>query len=156
MFVPINCSHIKSIKVKSKSKYFSSEKSFQSNKLRDDLEILGKKLNIKKLEDWYGVKINFEKEEIFNDGKYLHEILASAYPEYDWIPWSFVSLNPNYWNKKDNCKKFLDWFAAKKGIHSENEWYSISKTEIANYGGQKLLEKHYNGSLYQVYLSFFF
>ena len=86
------------------------------------------------------MKINFEKEEIFNDGKYLHEILASAYPEYDWIPWSFVSLNPNYWNKKDNCKKFLDWFAAKKGIHSENEWYSISKTEIANYGGQKLLE----------------
>ena len=55
------------------------------------------------------------------------------------------------WNKKENHRVFFEYLASILGVNQQEDWYKIKKTEVYKYGGRKLLDIYYDGSLYKVH-----
>ena len=101
----------------------------------------GKELKIKELSDWYKVtnqvEIQLEKKKslIYKElsslgGKALiplfGNMLSNAYPEYEWLPWKFAVHSQNFWNDKNNQRKFMDWAGKQLNIKEPSDWYNVS------------------------------
>ena len=56
----------------------------------------------------------------------LLDLLTVAYPEYDWLPWKFGRTQPNYWNRLENQRKFMDWAGKELKIKDMSDWYNVS------------------------------
>ena len=54
------------------------------------------------------------------------QLLSSAYPEYDWLPWKFPKCPPNFWADRSNHLKFMDWASKELKINDMTDWYSIT------------------------------
>ena len=67
-----------------------------------------------------------------------------------------LNKDDSLWTQPEEHILFFERLASQLSIDTPSKWYQLNKSTLYQYGGQKLLEKHYNGSLYQVYLSFFF
>src|SRR5262249_16726570 len=114
---------------------------------REYLEVLGKELGITKLEDWYFVN---QTDMLQKGGSsawnllQLHQIsvgklLASSYPEHNWVLHKFNTIGHGIWERDDNCRMFFDWLADQLGIQHPDGWYSVTNKDVYAKGGGKLL-----------------
>jgi len=115
------------------------------------LEEIGKKLNITKLEDWYGVKYDdIEKKGgrtlLLYHINSVNELLKFHYPDFHWDTTKFVHMRSGYWKNLENQRTFLENIAIDLGIKHFEDWYFVRKCDITKRGGRGLLF-YYNGSL---------
>jgi hypothetical protein len=108
-----------------------------SNSNRAKLETLSQGLHIKEPTDWYNVSqnvfvipivINIQKD-LRKSGikESLFELLTSAYPEHEWLPWKFQQRVPRgFWENASNQRKFADWAATQFKIKEMSDWYNIT------------------------------
>jgi hypothetical protein len=54
------------------------------------------------------------------------QLLATVYPEYEWLPWKFPQCPRNYWDSIDNQKNFMEWAGKQLNIKEMSDWYSVS------------------------------
>lgn len=108
---------------------------------------LGKKLGLKRMEDWY--KVTW-KEIQDNGGTHLlrkygsspSELIQKVYPEYPWVSQRLQTFPKGYWNSEENQKDFLDWLGKKLGFVKVEDWYTITGKEIKEKGGSGLIRKY--------------
>lgn len=105
------------------------------------IEDLGKnKFGILKLEDWYGIrKVDFERSKFASillrryNGS-LVSALQQLYPNHKWQPWRFTAVPRGWWKEQKNLQQFFDAKAAELGVHSLEQWYSKSFSDIGIQG----------------------
>ena len=77
-------------------------------------------------------------------------MLSNVYPEYNWIPWRFVSCPSNYWDDLKNQRNFMDWIGKELKINELNDWYKVTKKDIVNIAGKLGPLIRYQDSLYRI------
>ena len=118
---------------------------------RNYLDRLGRELNFKSKEDWYGIRrevvAQFGGEKILArfHGSPLKMVL-SIYPEHSWTIWKFKAIDPSFWKEKCNLEQYLDWLGRELEIGDMSGWYKIKKEQVLKLGGSEFLSK-YRGSL---------
>ena len=53
-------------------------------------------------------------------------LIKSAYPNYNWLPWKFKYIPQDFWNDKNNTNEYVDWLSKKLNIKSMEDWYKYS------------------------------
>jgi hypothetical protein len=110
---------------------------------RKFLEWAGKQLKIKEMEDWY--KVSVKVLEIFNfqvENKDLSDLggqgllhiynnspshlLATVFPEYEWLPWKFTRIPVRFWDNLGNQRKFVEWAGKQLKLNKLEDWYKVS------------------------------
>lgn len=66
-------------------------------------------------------------------------------PDYPWIEWKFNRLPSEYWNKKKNRLRYLQWLSEELGFDDPDDWYQISERLLRCHYGTTLLDKIYGG-----------
>src|SRR3990167_6712006 len=106
---------------------------------------LAKKLNIKKPEEWYDVKVTDIKKHggrgLFRMYSTYYELLTSLYPSIQWRVEKFPQLPANYWRDTVNQRKFMDSLVEALQIdkNNPNDWKKIKLKHIKKHGGRSLL-----------------
>ena len=102
---------------------------------------LSNQLQYKDMSDWYKItihvqiKINnqftnqdlekFGGKHLLNKYNSLLALITSIYPQFDWIPWKFEKLPPNFWEDMKNQNKFLSFVSNKLSVLKPEDWYKI-------------------------------
>ena len=113
---------------------------------RKFMDWASKKLKIKEMNDWYAISyrvINFQLEKpvtlikdfIKHGGgsmlmKYAGspiKLLATVFPEYEWVPGKFKNVPRNYWNDIENQRKFMEHIAKELKIKEMSDWYNVTQ-----------------------------
>lgn len=84
----------------------------------------------------------------YYDGS-LYVALASLYPHVSWPQWALERVDPAFWDVESHRLAFLTWFEKRRGIELPHEWFSVTKLQIVESGGQHLLRR-FGGSLPQL------
>jgi len=135
-------------------KFKNVPKGYWSNKKKRKqyMKELGEELNFTQPEDWYVVTYNtFLKNygstfiSYYNDSPL--KAVSEKYPDYEFLPWLFKHVPPNYWNNKKHQKKYMDWLGKEVlGFTKIDDWYIITQDFFYSNGGDGLLINHYGGS----------
>lgn len=83
-------------------------------------------------------------------GGSLLKVLQTAYPHHQWLEWLFSTTPKGFWQKQENRRRFLDWFAAEGNPVSPsrfnplspeapNHWYQVTAKSIQDVGGRALI-----------------
>jgi len=137
---------------------------FQNNKeiaiQRRFFEELGKKLNIKSLEDWYN--LTYKDLVKYGGGTILRQYanspirtLKTIYPDHNWEEWKFTQVPANFWKDMNNQRSFFESLAKKLNIKGQEDWYRVSFQDISENGGLGLLSQHYGSSPSKAIMSVF-
>lgn len=101
---------------------------------------LGRKLKIRKLDDWYRVtRADFIKNRgravlVRSKGSHI-QFLRRMFPSRDWKPWLFKYAPQGFWKKRENRIAYLQWLEKQLGYQSPEDWYSVSVADfVANQG----------------------
>ena len=54
------------------------------------------------------------------------QLLAEAYPEYDWLPWQFEKSPKRFWENPKNVRKFMDWAGKQLNVKEMSDWYNVT------------------------------
>jgi hypothetical protein len=105
---------------------------------------LGKKLNVKKLEDWYNVsgreiRENGGMNALASTRDSPLNALARAYPEHQWHGWMFKKAPQHFWNNDSNVREYVEWLEKDLGITSREQWYPVSVRTIKKKYGAGLI-----------------
>lgn len=105
---------------------------------------LGRKLNFKKLDDWYRVRSrDFEKNRGFSVlNRYQDrpsQLLAALFPNHPWKPWKFVVTPRGFWRRAENRKKYVSWLARELSVKKPSDWYQFTYRDFAERYGLGLL-----------------
>jgi hypothetical protein len=112
------------------------------------------KLNFKKQDDWYKIKLqtfieNHGEQLIgryYNSSPFL--FLKKIFPDTIWHPYLLSSQVPNgYWKNKDNHIKFIDYFSEVMRYKTPEDWYNTKYNDFIFYGGGSLIYLSEYGSL---------
>ncbi len=97
---------------------------------------LGKKLNIKTLDDWYRVT---GADIIENcDGGILRTgyegsavgLITALVPRRQWHVWKFTVVPKGFWDLKQNRIDYLKWLGKELGYKSQEDWYQVCDSRI--------------------------
>jgi len=108
------------------------------------------KKEFKSMEDWYKIQINDFK---INKGAGLlvskyngsHSLfLKNVYPDYLWYEWLFLQCPNNFWDDKNNHKRYVEWLYVELKYKSMTDWYNITYNIIKEKNGNQLLVNYYN------------
>ena len=115
------------------------------------MEWLGQTLEFEKPEDWYDVTYDtFLKNHGRTFIRYYDDsplmTVREKYPEYDFIPWLFKHVAPDFWTDMENQRKYLDWLGEKLGYTDYDNWYNITQTAFHRNRGGGLLNNLYGDS----------
>lgn len=113
---------------------------------------LEKKLNIKKVEDWYKLKTkHFIKYNggglllhYYNGNKFL--ALKEYLPNYEWKEWIFGMVSRNFYKNNNNHIRFMTYLGDKLGFKQPEDWYSIRALDFQMNYGWAFLVSYYKGS----------
>eukprot|EP01114_Cavostelium_apophysatum_P008516 TRINITY_DN2104_c1_g2_i1.p1 TRINITY_DN2104_c1_g2~~TRINITY_DN2104_c1_g2_i1.p1 ORF type:complete len:464 (+),score=142.11 TRINITY_DN2104_c1_g2_i1:652-2043(+) len=110
---------------------------------------IAKQLELHQPEDWYQVKLGdlkaFYGVENIIEKDYqasLYNALSKIYPEHNWQFWKFVHCPNELWEDKENQRHFLDSIGENLGIKNVEDWYQVSKDDIRQHLGGKLLKMY--------------
>eukprot|EP01114_Cavostelium_apophysatum_P016893 TRINITY_DN4898_c1_g1_i1.p1 TRINITY_DN4898_c1_g1~~TRINITY_DN4898_c1_g1_i1.p1 ORF type:complete len:482 (+),score=101.22 TRINITY_DN4898_c1_g1_i1:85-1530(+) len=116
-------------------------------------EILFKRLNFTKWEDWYTIN----RRVIHQHGgaqllRYYRDSHVSAllalFPEHPWKIWRFDSVPNGYWSDRKNHRAFMeDLLLRELNLKDQEEWYQVSERDIFNFGGIGMLEYYDNSPI---------
>lgn len=73
--------------------------------------------------------------------------LKEAYPNHPWQEWRFGKAPKGFWASLDNRKRFFAWLTLQLGISNLEEWYDVTHIQLLEFGGNSVLQSHYNSSL---------
>jgi len=127
---------------------------------RDFFDHVGKKLNIKKWEEWYSVK----KNDVADHGglsilQYYEnspcQALMNIYPEYGWDVAKFAEKPAYYWKNLKNHREFLDQVGKKLNYAQWEDWYKVQNADVIDYGGEGLLRDYYKGFAVKAVMSIY-
>ncbi len=110
----------------------------------DYMKWLGKKLNYKKLPEWYQVT---GSDFIENHGLGLLEryqespfhILKNIFPKHDWKAWLFIKVQKGFWKQKKNRIAYFRWLGKQLGYKKPKDWYQIERDDLRGHEGFSLL-----------------
>jgi len=111
------------------------------------IEWLSKKLNIKKMEDWYDITGDlFEKNHgsslLKKKYNYSHtELLIACFPDYNWLPWKFTVTPNGFWINKKNVRWYMAWLENELQLKNLEEWYRVKREDFIY--GESLIVHHY-------------
>ena len=101
---------------------------------------LGKKLGYTKREDWYNIsKEKIKENELsglltYNEGGHI-KLIMSVFNDYTWLEWKFRVVPHNFWDNKENHKRYIIWLGKELGYTKIEHWYKISWYDfMMNYG----------------------
>ncbi len=152
------------------SEFQRAEWRSNKSKQRQLMDDIAKRLGIQNREDWYSVKAGqvlgaggAALKMFFGDS--LIQTLQSVYPEYDWKPWQFAKVYPDYWSEATHQRKFLDSLSLENSSSStpsssststtsnnnlhilrREDWYSIKMNTLPD-KVQSLIVHHHESSL---------
>lgn len=105
---------------------------------------VGNQLGVTNTDDWYHIKT----EDVVQQGGLsviktyqgsLAKALINIYPEYDWKLWKFDHKPKSLMKDTASHRPFLDELEKSLNITNKEQWYNISKEQILQHGGEKLL-----------------
>jgi len=113
------------------------------------LELIGKKLGIKEMEDWY----NITKSQILENGggslstyygSSPSKLIMNVFSDmFDWKKEEFRSRKTlEYWTNKENLKNYLLYLKSYANVKDNLDWRRISKLAIKNAGGRGVLTRY--------------
>eukprot|EP01114_Cavostelium_apophysatum_P000308 TRINITY_DN10288_c0_g1_i1.p1 TRINITY_DN10288_c0_g1~~TRINITY_DN10288_c0_g1_i1.p1 ORF type:complete len:454 (-),score=83.12 TRINITY_DN10288_c0_g1_i1:73-1410(-) len=119
-------------------------------------EELGRKLNIKRWQDWYEVDIAKEMKRSGGDGLLQSyggsaiEAIIISFPEHCWKVWLFVhnKVPEGFWEEENNVSEYVRWLEKEFEIKHYTDWFSVTSKKINEKGGATLLHKR--GSLMNI------
>ncbi len=108
------------------------------------LDWLGEELGFNEPEDWYALSNEILLQ---NHGvgmvRYFNgspsALLAASMPDYDWLEWRFTHVPNRFWSERRNRVRYLDWLGEQLGFKRLEDWYQVTKKDIANHHGLGLL-----------------
>jgi len=72
--------------------------------------------------------------------KRLPTLLEAVYPKHVWQAWQFeLQLPAEWWQNPKNVYHFVEWLGAQLGIKSIDDWYKVSKRDIAKHKGTVII-----------------
>ena len=125
-------------------KYFDS---FDNRK--QFAEYLKEKLNYKTKKDW--CKLSTELIQKYGGSGMLYtyydnsiyKFLNDIYPDYI-LPWNLKCSYRGLWDNTETHKDYADWLYTELGYTSMEDWYKLSKSDLANNDGGGLLKLKYS------------
>ncbi len=103
----------------------------------DYLRWLGKELGFKRQTDWLKLRaVDFAD----NHGGTLFEehyrrsmvkVVSELYPNRIWYEWEFPRVPPDFFKKKENRIRYLQWVNKKLRIRHAEQWDSFRKMDFA-------------------------
>jgi hypothetical protein len=127
-------------------KFISTPEGFwkNTNNVKKYTDWVFQKQGYNKMEDWYKLT---RQNIVDNCGSgLLHHynsshiyLLKNVYKEYEWLDWKFNVVSGGYWNKIENCTKYIEWLFKELNYSKMEDWYNISKKIIINNYGLGLL-----------------
>ena len=120
------------------------------------IESIAKKLNIKKLDDWYNVKyldiVKYGGRGViryYNGDKLA--MLKAIYPEHDWDRSLASHLPHNYWRDSGNIIKYIDGIRQLFCIKNKEDWYRVSLQQIKSTKGGSIAKSGFFQALQHTY-----
>jgi len=116
-------------------------------KRREYLLSLAKSLGVRSLDDWYRVTLqDFRKHRAWKillpyNERYI-DLLKDAFPEHDWQEWRFVKLPRNFFKKRRNLVRYLDWLGTELGFTSNEDWYTLDYATLRRTGGGAMIKAY--------------
>ena len=121
------------------------------------MDDLGKKIGVKRLEDWNGVakKVVLEHSGAPMIRKYsnMQELLETIYPHHEWNVLDRKIVPRTFWKDSKNHRMLLDSVIKKLNLSSPLELTSISKQTILDNGARSLF--YYYSNLYDAVKSIY-
>lgn len=116
-------------------------------KQRNYLEDLGKELNIKKMEDWYRVSIAQIAEKrgqslLMKYNKSPSKMITSIFSDHEWDMEKFAKMPKGYYMNEKLQRDMMDRLGKELNIKEMEDWYHVTKPQIYEKGGGRLLEKY--------------
>ena len=116
----------------------------QEKNRRSFMDLLGKQLGFKTMEDWYKIT---QKDIIEYGGSQLldqyscspSKIVQDVYSEHTWLCWKFEIVPKGFWSDKKNQRDFMDSLGKQLGFQTMEDWYRISLKILQDRGGNGLL-----------------
>lgn len=111
------------------------------------VDIVGKKLGISQLQQWYQVKATqfsraaASKALRVHFGGSLFKLLKEAYPNHTWQAWKFKRIETGFWKVKQNHRIFFDSVGESHGISDATlgKWYELDADTVERAGGTSTL-----------------
>ena len=119
---------------------------------------LGKKLGYTKSEHWYNISKEKIKENelsgllVHNNGGHV-QLIMSVFNDYNLLEWKFLIAPHNFWDNKENQKKYIIWLGKKLGYTKMEDWYKISWYDFIMNNGRSIVKKY--SPYYQVIIDTF-
>jgi hypothetical protein len=108
---------------------------------RKKFDAIAVKLGIKTQSDWYHIsKSQLRAHGIKNVS--IVTSLKKVYPEFDWESSSFSHVHYP-WTQHKNRRKLFDWISEQLNIQKQEDWYSVTRQQIVQLGGESALRRHF-------------
>jgi hypothetical protein len=78
----------------------------------------------------------------------IYLMLATVYPEYDWMPWKFRNFPARSIQGPEMIENSLKYIETESKIMKSEDWYSISGVRLQELGVKSLIDRH--GGLVEV------
>jgi hypothetical protein len=121
------------------------------NNQRMHLDMIGRELGVKQMDDWYKVSAQEVRKRATFIGDYhnnsLPYALEALYPEHKWDIFRFASLPKGFWTIEDNQREFLTRIGRELGVKELDDWYKVPRKEAQQRA--TFIFDYYKGSLFQ-------
>lgn len=83
---------------------------------------LGNRLNYGDISDWYSLSANAIEENAVLAPTFAafgfspSKLLASAFPQHEWLPWKFKKRSRGMWESEGHRRAFFDWLQRDMGF----------------------------------------
>lgn len=118
------------------------------------MEDIANKLNIREVNEWYSISkedfISKGGQELLESHKSIYEILKTAYPSVDWMPWQFTSIRSvpkGFWQTMAVRRQYLDFVTKQLNVQTMEDWYNVSGRDVMKIRGGATFLSLYQGSL---------
>ncbi len=113
----------------------------------DYLRWLGEQLGFEKPEDWYAIQITDFNEHYGGSfllrGK-MSSLVKELYPKFQWQDWKFCTTPIDFWQKRENRKRYVQWLGKKLGKRHPEDWLDVSYADFFENHGSGILKMFQN------------
>jgi hypothetical protein len=110
--------------------------------VKEFMDWLSIKLNMKSKEDWYLVdKATFRENGggglLAKNGDSIAPFIMKTYPEHDWVVWKFQRVPAKFWGSVANQRTFLEFLGKQLKYTKMEDWYRLRREDIDKHGGTR-------------------
>ena len=114
---------------------------------KDCVERIGKELEVRSLEDWYGIK---QSQLVASGGRGLltyfsnsfPRMLTHLYPDHKWQLWKFLHTPRGFWGNSEELKNYVEYLAGKLRVEKLDDWYRVSLDHVERFGPTTSFKRH--------------